>query len=164
MRGLNLGDCFIHLENKLLLISINFIPKARHSCLNKWYTRFSRQSKNGDILFVVWQNHYRIPSWRVKHDPGEKIYPKFLGELGDRPSLFKEVQPRHGSCTQGSVMLGNCTRDSFAQNTLPENLKMDAWKTTFILGRPIFRGYVSFRGGMLKKHLVNLLRFIAPLV
>ncbi len=24
-------------------------------------------------------------------------------------------------------------------------LKMDAWKTTFLLGRPIFKGYVSFR-------------------
>ena len=33
--------------------------------------------------------------------------------------------------------------------TLPETnkspLKMDGWKTTFLLGRPIFRGYVSFR-------------------
>ena len=30
------------LENKLLLISINFTPKTSHSCLKKWYTRFSR--------------------------------------------------------------------------------------------------------------------------
>ena len=29
-------------ENKLLLISINFTPKTSHSCLEKWYTRFSR--------------------------------------------------------------------------------------------------------------------------
>ncbi len=33
--------------------------------------------------------------------------------------------------------------------TLPETnsspLKMDGWNTTFLLGRPIFRGYVSFR-------------------
>ena len=28
-------------------------------------------------------------------------------------------------------------------NSLP--LKMDGWNTTFLLGRPIFRGYVSFR-------------------
>ena len=26
-----------YLENKLLLISINFTPKTRHSCLKKWY-------------------------------------------------------------------------------------------------------------------------------
>ena len=25
---------------------------------------------------------------------------------------------------------------------------MDGWNTTFLLGRPIFRGYVSFREGM----------------
>ena len=30
-------------------------------------------------------------------------------------------------------------------NSLP--LKMDGWNTTFLLGRPIFRGYVSFREG-----------------
>ena len=27
-------------------------------------------------------------------------------------------------------------------------LKIDTWKTTFLLGRPIFRGYVSFREGI----------------
>ena len=27
------------------------------------------------------------------------------------------------------------------------HLKMDGWKTSFLLGRPIFRGYVSFREG-----------------
>ena len=36
--------------------------------------------------------------------------------------------------------------------TLPETnsspLKMDGWNTTFLLGRPIFRGYVSFREGI----------------
>ena len=34
-------------------------------------------------------------------------------------------------------------------DTLPETnelpVKMDGWNTTFLLGRPIFRGYVSFR-------------------
>ena len=32
----------INLENQLLLISSNFTPKTSHSCLKKWYTRFSR--------------------------------------------------------------------------------------------------------------------------
>ena len=32
---------------------------------------------------------------------------------------------------------------------------MDGWKTTFLVGRPIFRGYVSFREG---KHLINSYR------
>ena len=27
------------------------------------------------------------------------------------------------------------------------HLKMDDWKTIFLLGRPIFKGYVSFREG-----------------
>ena len=34
-----------NLENKLLLISINFTPKTSHSCLKKWYTRFSRNEE-----------------------------------------------------------------------------------------------------------------------
>ena len=37
------------------------------------------------------------------------------------------------------------------QHTLPEtnslHLKIDGWNTTFLLGRPIFRFYVSFREG-----------------
>ena len=36
--------------------------------------------------------------------------------------------------------------------TLPEtyssHLKMGGWKTSFLLGCPIFRGYVSFREGI----------------
>ena len=36
-------------------------------------------------------------------------------------------------------------------STLPEtnssSLKVDGWKMNFLLGRPIFRGYVSFREG-----------------
>ena len=43
--------------------------------------------------------------------------------------------------------------------TLPETnsspLKMDGLNTTFLLGRPIFRGYVSFREGK----LVSLFKF-----
>ena len=34
-------------ENKLLLISINFTPKTSHSCLQKWYTGFSRYTQKG---------------------------------------------------------------------------------------------------------------------
>ena len=29
---------------------------------------------------------------------------------------------------------------------------MDGWNTTFLLGRPIFRGYVSFREGTSSNH------------
>ena len=43
-------------------------------------------------------------------------------------------------------------RLGFTGVTLPETnslpLKMDGWNTTFLLGRPIFRGYVSFREGI----------------
>ena len=35
----------VSLENQLLFISINFTPKTSHSCLKKWYTRFSSLSK-----------------------------------------------------------------------------------------------------------------------
>ncbi len=44
--------------------------------------------------------------------------------------------------------MGYCT---LLVGTLPETnsspLQMDGWNTTFLLGRPIFRGYVSFREG-----------------
>ena len=48
----------------------------------------------------------------------------------------------------------------FPMNTLPEtnslHPKMDGWKTTFFLGWPIFRGYVSFREGRSTSRFVEL--------
>ena len=44
------------------------------------------------------------------------------------------------------------------KDTLPEtNIapKMDGWNTTFLLGRPIFRGHVSFREGINDAFLVK---------
>ncbi len=40
------------LENKLLLISINFTPKTSHSCLKKWYTMFSRWSHKFAVCYA----------------------------------------------------------------------------------------------------------------
>jgi len=37
--------------------------------------------------------------------------------------------------------------ESFPSLKLTLPLKMDGWNTTFLLRRPIFRGYVSFREG-----------------
>ena len=46
------------------------------------------------------------------------------------------------------------------RNNLPETnsspLKMDGWNTSFLLGRPIFRGYVSFREG--NNHVCRFLK------
>ncbi len=43
------------------------------------------------------------------------------------------------------------TRKLYSVSTLPEtnssHLKMDGWNTSFLLGWPIFRGYLSFREG-----------------
>ena len=33
---------------------------------------------------------------------------------------------------------------------------MDGWNTTFLLGRPIFRGYVSFREGIFSAFVVEV--------
>ena len=49
-----------NLENQLLLISINFTPKTSHSCLKKWYTRFSRKFGKKDshpeglLFWLLW--------------------------------------------------------------------------------------------------------------
>ena len=59
--------------------------------------------------------------------------------------IFKEGFVRWGERVS-SAMVWN-----FEKGTLPETnglpLKIDVLNTTFLLGRPIFRGYVSFRGG-----------------
>ena len=61
--------------------------------------------------------------------------------VGGNPSSKKTHEESYG--------IGRFT--TFHQPTLPETnsspLKMDGWNTTFLLGKPIFRGYVSFREG-----------------
>ena len=51
----------------------------------------------------------------------------------------------------GTVNLNQNLQGFMQVFTLPETkrspLKMDGWNTTFLLGRPIFRGYVSFTEG-----------------
>ena len=46
--------------------------------------------------------------------------------------------------------------------TLPETnsspLKMDGWNTTFLLGRLIFRGYVSFMEGRFLKDFISMFK------
>ena len=46
--------------------------------------------------------------------------------------------------------------------TLPETnslpLKMDGWNTTFLLGKLIFRGYVSFREGRFLKDFISMFK------
>ena len=82
------------------------------------------------------------------------------GPIGDRPfslldvPLLMELFPFHSvavlknlmrKLSQSEIRLRNALR-----NTLPETnsspLKMDGWNTTFLLGRPIFRGELLVSG------------------
>ena len=66
----------------------------------------------------------------------------------------QQASPFHGGCDfpiyrgvhQGSLYDTN-PRSALPSLKLTWHLKMDGWKTSFLLGRPIFRGYVSFREG-----------------
>ena len=71
--------CF-NLENKLLLISINFTPKTSHSCLKKWYTRFSR-------------NKILIPEFQLD------IFPTPGGDFGPSPRSLRARARRLGAMT-----------------------------------------------------------------
>ena len=60
---------------------------------------------------------------------------------------------------------GVAVHRDFHENLVPslkltQPLKMDGWNTTFLLGRPIFRGYDSFREGKtLYNHLESRIPF-----
>ena len=71
--------CF-NLENKLLLISINFTPKTSHSCLKKLYTRFSR-------------NKILIPEFQLD------IFPTPGGDFGPGPRSLRARARRLGAMT-----------------------------------------------------------------
>ncbi len=63
----------------------------------------------------------------------------------------------HRSLWKGVVQLVG--GEKWRTNTLPETnsspLKMDGWNTTFLLGRPIFRCYVSFREGTIWRQIAG---------
>ena len=53
--------------------------------------------------------------------------------------------------TGGATYSAGKTRKSYTPpetNIKSLQLKIDGWKTSFLLGWPIFRGYVSFREGI----------------
>ena len=83
--------------------------------------------------------------WNVSYDSmdGPRRQHKMLqvrkdGKMKEHASIQFVLQLSTGpTCRDGNV------------DTLPETnsspLKLDGWNTTFLLGRPIFRCYVSFR-------------------
>ena len=78
--------------------------------------------------------------------------------LSVHKSLTTWLGPKVGLAGVGSSgLLKFYVSNMYIAHTLPETnnspLKMDGWNTTFLLGRPIFRGYVSFREG---KPLINI--------
>ena len=71
---------------------------------------------------------------------------QFTGKNDLRESISpksNEVVPQKGTISRVFQII------IIFEGTLPEtnssHLKMDGWKTSFLLGWPIFRGYVSFR-------------------
>ena len=63
------------------------------------------------------------------------------------------------TCSQKAIAMNQdlmCVKSTLLGTTLPEtnssHLKMDGWNTSFLLGRPIFRGYVSFREGNISSY------------
>ena len=67
---------------------------------------------------------------------------------------LSEVSLPHSSMLDGLVLRCFGMVVILLDDTLPETNssppKMDGWNTTFLLGRSIFRGYVSFREGTYK--------------
>ena len=71
------GHNLIILENQLLLISMNFTPKTSHSCLKKWYTRFSRMFLLGVAGNKMHARHLppqqKIESWDFNWPSPDKM-------------------------------------------------------------------------------------------
>ena len=102
---------FCYLENQLLLISSNFTPKTSHSCLKKWYTRFSRyaffgKKSGGFVGFVLvekfWHNEGEPSHWRAKMKKWRRSQPLSWATPRKRTYqqmywLMKQVFPILGS-------------------------------------------------------------------
>ena len=78
--------------------------------------------------------------------------PPFVGFMASSP-LFESADSNiHISCSKGNPgsistrkIPGRNPAQAIPSLKLTWHLKMDGWNTSFLLGWPIFRGYVSFR-------------------
>ena len=78
------------------------------------------------------------------HEPCRQLTIAALGTLGDVVSWSDTQVGSDTNCWVWELVVDGRVLDG----TLPEtniHLKMDGWNASFLLGRPIFRGYVSFR-------------------
>ena len=97
--------------------------------------------------------HVPEPS-RIYHSSQAKGI--FLSSLGCNKNMFFSkitawyIQPRY---LPPRCLLSSCLEIlNIASWELTYPLKMDGWNTTFLLGNPIFRCYVSFREGIPSCH------------
>ena len=94
-----------HLENKLLLISINFTPKTSHSCLKKWYVpRFSRQEFGFSPNTRQWdpkpQKHDKKPS-KTHTNQGIRIWEWYGSSIGMRVPLLRALEKNTQELSRG---------------------------------------------------------------
>ena len=94
-----------NLENQLLLISINFTPKTSHSCLKKWYTRFSRKDLFSEKLEAGssqgWRGFHCIP-WSDK-----PVWRSLLGvrwSISDKPTADPGIPKNSSSVPLRSLL------------------------------------------------------------
>ena len=121
---------------------------------------------------VVFPGEHQVQQWNASGRPASRSSrPATRGLLGQSKSL-SSLGPRDRPATSMSTMSRSSAGDvpgpkdswiesgpGFLGGTLPEtnssHLKMGGWNTSFLLGWPNFRGYVSFREGSFKKVLFS---------
>ncbi len=77
------------------------------------------------------------------------VYYRFeaVEKVGCSPTMLRKKSYRLPGPPKKTTGLGGLAprKNNTPPKTNTSHLKMDGWKTTFLLGRPIFRYYVSFR-------------------
>ncbi len=135
---------------------------------------FVAMSKFRVIMYCNHLHHKNIygfnvlPTWFTpcfpadfNNEPTQQILPLGIDSKVETlvPQISHLGNPRERNPTKstkfgagGTVGFGILAPNWSSRATLPKTnslpLQMDGWNTTFLLGRPIFRGYVSLREGM----------------
>ncbi len=105
------------------------------------YTKLLIHAPNGETKGIQKQSRKLQMDVKVISSKLWNIHYVFINKYHLRFSYGPSK--KHG-CS--SVKNWTCTNLTEVQK-LTQPLKMDGWTTTFLLGRPIFRCYVSFREG-----------------
>ena len=161
-----------YLENKLLLISINFTPKTSHSCLTKmvhycWWFRNPANQLRLVVYPSIYQGFCLHPRWfsRRISEPSTVCFPGMFCSLLRpliHPKRFLKTTEPGSSVEDKSSQWPMAVELLMEQSQQRRSEPVNHWRTTsdLVLFREVNQKWIRFKGvSILHKTISTIYRF-----